>query len=68
MEKGGPTMLPRIGVMRASNRNVVREFDPLADGTAATPGIAPRAAASTKIRSRKQKDADQQTCCKCPEA
>nr|WP_249145746.1 hypothetical protein [Bradyrhizobium diazoefficiens] len=24
--KGGPTMLARIGVMRALNRNVVREF------------------------------------------
>jgi hypothetical protein len=25
---GGPTMLARIGVMRALNRNVVREFNP----------------------------------------
>jgi hypothetical protein len=25
---GGPTMLPRIGVMRALNRHRVREFNP----------------------------------------
>jgi hypothetical protein len=25
---GGPTMFARIGVMRALNRNVVREFNP----------------------------------------
>jgi hypothetical protein len=25
---GGPTMLPRIGVMRALNRHAVREFNP----------------------------------------
>jgi hypothetical protein len=25
--RGGPTMLARIGVMRASNRHYVREFD-----------------------------------------
>jgi hypothetical protein len=25
---GGPTMLARIGVMRASNRGYVREFNP----------------------------------------
>jgi hypothetical protein len=25
---GGPTMMARIGVMRALNRNVVREFNP----------------------------------------
>jgi hypothetical protein len=25
---GGPTMMARIGVMRALNRHVVREFDP----------------------------------------
>jgi hypothetical protein len=25
---GGPTMLPRIGIMRALNRNVERVFDP----------------------------------------
>jgi hypothetical protein len=27
-ERGGPTMLARIGVMRALNRNVTRVFDP----------------------------------------
>jgi hypothetical protein len=27
-ENGGPTMLPRIGVMRALNRHRVREFNP----------------------------------------
>jgi hypothetical protein len=27
-EKNGPTMLARIGIMRALNRHVVREFDP----------------------------------------
>jgi hypothetical protein len=27
-EHGGPTMLARIGVMRALNRNVERVFDP----------------------------------------
>jgi hypothetical protein len=27
-EQGGPTMFARIGVMRALNRNVVREFNP----------------------------------------
>jgi hypothetical protein len=27
-EHGGPTMLARIGVMRALNRHVVREFNP----------------------------------------
>jgi hypothetical protein len=27
VELGGPTMFARIGVMRALNRNVVREFD-----------------------------------------
>jgi hypothetical protein len=37
-----------VGAERELNRNVVREFDPLADGTAAPPRIAPRAAASTK--------------------
>jgi len=26
-EQDGPTMLARLGIMRASNRNVVREFD-----------------------------------------
>jgi hypothetical protein len=25
---GGPTMFARIGIMRALNRNVVREFNP----------------------------------------
>jgi hypothetical protein len=25
---GGPTMFARIGVMRALNRHIVREFDP----------------------------------------
>ena len=53
--------------------------DPLADGTAAPPGMVPRAAAGRgksmaaaygagRLRSRKQKDADQQTCCECPQA
>ena len=27
-ERGGPTMLARIGVMRASNRHYVEEFNP----------------------------------------
>jgi hypothetical protein len=27
-ERGGPTMLPRIGIMRALNRGHVREFNP----------------------------------------
>jgi hypothetical protein len=27
-ENGGPTMLPRIGVMLALNRDQVREFNP----------------------------------------
>jgi hypothetical protein len=27
-ENGGPTMMARIGVMRALNRGVVREFNP----------------------------------------
>lgn len=27
-ENGGPTMLARIGIMRALNRHVVREFNP----------------------------------------
>jgi hypothetical protein len=27
VELSGPTMMARIGVMRALNRNVVREFD-----------------------------------------
>jgi len=27
-ENGGPTMMARIGVMRALNRNIAREFDP----------------------------------------
>ena len=27
VEHGGPTMFARIGIMRALNRNVVREFD-----------------------------------------
>jgi hypothetical protein len=27
-ERGGPTMLARIGVMRALNRHVARVFDP----------------------------------------
>jgi hypothetical protein len=26
--RGGHTMLPRIGVMRALNRHVIREFNP----------------------------------------
>src|ERR1700682_4266743 len=55
--------------------------DPLADGAAATPPascLARRPAAEKiaalyacgagRLRSRKQKDADQQTCCKCPQA
>jgi hypothetical protein len=28
VEHSGPTMMARIGVMRALNRHVVREFDP----------------------------------------
>jgi hypothetical protein len=28
VEGNGPTMMARIGVIRAPNRNVVREFDP----------------------------------------
>jgi hypothetical protein len=28
VENNGPTMMARIGVMRALNRNVVREFNP----------------------------------------
>ena len=28
VEHNGPTMMARIGFMRALNRNVVREFDP----------------------------------------
>jgi hypothetical protein len=28
VEHGGPTMLARIGIMRALNRNAVREFNP----------------------------------------
>jgi hypothetical protein len=28
VENNGPTMMARIGVMRALNRHVVREFDP----------------------------------------
>jgi hypothetical protein len=27
-EKGGPTMLPQIGIMQALNRNVERVFNP----------------------------------------
>src|SRR6267142_4035509 len=55
--------------------------DPLADGTAATPPrhrasrggrvrikfiAATYACGAGRLRSKKQKDADQQTCCKCP--
>jgi hypothetical protein len=32
---GGPTMFARIGVMRALNRNAVREFNPDRPGPAA---------------------------------
>ena len=54
--------------------------DPIAYGTAAPPGhrasrggwarkkLMAAAYAAGRFRSRKQKDADQQTCCECPQA